>query len=477
MSLKNKTVLENKEVKLEVEVGAEAFESAVEKAYQKNKKNITLPGFRKGKATRKMIERVYGAEVFYEDAINIVYPEAYAQAVEEADIEPVDNAKVEIDTIGKEGFTFTATVVVKPEVELGKYKGIEVDKYIRKVTDEDIDAELTTLRERGGRQIDITDRASENGDTLNIDFEGFVDGVPFDGGKAEGYDLKLGSGSFIPGFEEQLVGKNVDDQLEVNVKFPDDYHAENLAGKDAVFQVKIHAIKATELPELDDEFAKDVSEFDTLDELKKDIADRTAKARDDASNQDVEDKIVNAVIDDMKVEIPPVMIERELDSVLMEFEYRLSGRGLDMDSYLKYTGMDKDAFRESMRPQAEKRVKTRLAFEKIIAAEELSVDEEAFEKAYEEMAKQYNIELDQVKQFVKKEDLENDLLFQKVMAFLKDEAKITEKDFKSVEERLEESKQKAAAKKKTTARKPRAKKADKPADDAKEADAQPVEDK
>ena len=434
MSLTSSTRTENTCV-LEISVPADQFKAAVDKAFKKNAPKITIPGFRKGKAPRAMIEKMYGEGVFYEDAINEIYPEAYSAAVDEAGIEPVDRAEIEVLEVGKEGFTFKATVTVKPEVSISGYKGIAAEKVIRKVTDKEVEAELTRLQERNGRIVDVDGRPAQLGDNAIIDFEGFLDGVPFEGGKGEKHSLTLGSGQFIPGFEDQIVGKNIGDSFDVNVTFPEEYHAENLAGKPAVFKVTLHGLKTRELPELDDEFAKDVSEFDTLDELKADLRAKLQERHDHQSNDQLENDLMDAVISKLEANIPQVMIENRIDDMVQDFEYRLQAQGLNLQTYLQYVGMELESFRKTFAQQGERQVKVRLALEKISALEGLSVSEEELNAEYERLSKAYNIEADKVKSFLPASELTKDLLANKAIDLVRDSAVITEK---AAEEKTEE---------------------------------------
>ena len=362
MSLKSSNKIDTNRYELEVEVDAAAFEQAVQKAYLKENKKITLPGFRKGKAPRAFVEKYYGEQVFYEDAVNALYPDALDAAITEAGLDVIED-KIDFDVkqVGKEGFTFTAAVTTKPEVTIADYKGITVTKKSAEITEEDIDAEIKKVQDRNSRLITVEDRAAENDDVAVIDFEGFVDGVAFEGGKAENYSLTLGAGQFIPGFEEQVVGHNTGDEFEVNVKFPEEYQAEELKGKDAVFKIKLHEIKRRELPAVDDEFVKDVSEFDTLDAYKADLKEKLAAAREKQVNDDVENQLIDKLVEAVQAEIPEAMFENKVNENIREFGYRLQSQGLDIDSYIKYTGMDMEGFRKGFRPKAERQEKVRHA--------------------------------------------------------------------------------------------------------------------
>ncbi len=435
---------------LEITIDGEKFEEAVNKAYLKQRKNIAVKGFRKGKAPRSFIERVYGEGVFYEDALEILYPDAVAEAIEEAGLDVVDNPfDLEVPEIGKNGVTLKLKVTVKPEVKLGEYKGLKASKPAVKVTADEVKAELSRMQEQNSRMITVEDRAVEDGDTTVIDFEGFVDGVAFDGGKAEGYSLVIGSGQFIPGFEEQIIGHNAGDEFDVNVKFPDEYQ-ENLAGKDAVFKIKLHEIKKKELPELDDEFVKDVSEYDTLDQLKKSIkADIEKQKKEDADNK-ATNELLEAVANGIEAEIPPVMIEKEIDNLVNEFAYRLQMQGLDFDTYLQYTGMEKDAFRENYKANAEAQVKLQLALEAIVKAENIEVTEDELNEEYAQLAKAYNMEADVIKKSVSPDALAGDIKSKKAIEVIKSSAVITE----------EKASAKKTGEKKESAKKSTAKKAD-----------------
>lgn len=427
MSLVENKNVETNKFELTVKVDADKFEPAIERAYRKNVKKIDVQGFRRGKAPRKIIEKIYGEGVFFEDAINELYPAALQEAVEEAGLDLVARPQVEITDAGKDGFTFTALCVVRPEVAVKDYKGIAVEKEIVPVTDEDIDAKLKGMQEKNGRMIDIEDRPAQNGDTVVFDFDGYVDGVAFDGGKAERFDLVLGSGQFIPGFEDQIVGKSIGEEFDVNVSFPEDYHAEELKGKPAVFKCKLHEIKEKELPALDDEFAKDASEFDTLDELKADLRKKAEEANEKSASDAVENKLIDVVIENMEAEVPEEMIEARIDDMIRDFEYRLQSQGLNLETYLQYTGMDKNSFRFTFKVQAEKQVKIRLALEKIVEVENITVDDEAVEAEYAKLADAYKMEVEKIKSFVPAEEFVKDLAVNKAIDLIKDTAVITEK--------------------------------------------------
>lgn len=427
MSLKNATKKENNRVELEIEVDAATFEAAVDAAYRKDIKDITIPGFRKGKAPRSLVEKMYGEGMFYETAVNDIYPSALDEAIKASDYEYVeDKIDFDVQSVGKDGLKFTAVITVKPEVELGEYKGLEATKTVAPVTDEDVDAEIKMLQERNSRMVSVDDRAAEMGDTVTFDFEGFVDDVAFEGGKAENHALLLGSGQFIPGFEEQLVGKKVDEECDVNVTFPEEYHAADLAGKPAVFKCKIHEIQTKELPELNDDFAKDVSDFDTLDELKADSKQKLEERRAAAAEEAVSEQLVDGLLGILNADIPAAMFENSIEESVRDFEYRLQSQGLNLDMYMQYTGADKDTFRESFREQAEKKVKMRLILEKIAKLENIVPTAEDLEAEYNRYAEMYNMEADKVKAFIPEQALSEDLAVQKAMDFVKENAKIKE---------------------------------------------------
>ena len=427
MSLTKSEVIEKNRYELQFSVDKATFDAAVSAVYRKQAKNITVPGFRKGKAPRSVIEKMYGTGVFYEDAINDLIPAAYTAAAAESALEIVGQPEFDVVSIDENGLVLSAKVYVKPEVEIKDYCGIEVEKEVEAVTDEDVEREIETIRERNSREIDVTDRAAEMGDTTVIDFEGFCDGVAFEGGKGTDYALKLGSGSFIPGFEEQIVGKSIDEEFDVNVTFPEEYHAAELAGKPAVFKVKIHAITRVELPELDDDFAKDVSEFDTLDEYKADIKAKIEKRHETAAENAVEDKLVEVLIEKLEADIPEVMYDVETENFVRDYDTRLRSQGLDLKTYFKYTGMDLDSLRAQMRPQAERQVKARLALEKIAALESLEATEEDINGEYEKIASAYGIEVQQVKDSIDAAAIAEDMKVKKALDLVKEKAVITTK--------------------------------------------------
>ena len=427
MSLTKSEVIEKNRYELQFSVDKATFDAAVNAVYRKQVKNIAVPGFRKGKAPRAIIEKMYGTGVFFEDAINDLIPEAYTEALKEAAIDAVGQPEFDVVSIDENGLVLSAKVYVKPEVEIKDYLGIEVEKEVVAVSDEDVDREIETIRERNSREIDVTDRPAEMGDTTVIDFEGFCDGVAFEGGKGTDYALKLGSGSFIPGFEEQIVGQSIDEEFDVNVTFPEEYHAADLAGKPSVFKVKIHAITKVELPELDDDFAKDVSEFDTFAEYKADVKAKIEKRHEASAENAVEDKLVEALIEKLEADIPEPMFVAETENFVRDYDTRLRSQGLDLNTYFKYTGMNLDSLREQMRPQAERQVKARLALEKIAALENLEATEEDINAEYEKIAAAYGIEIDQVKASIDSDAIAADMKVQKAMELVKEKAVITVK--------------------------------------------------
>ena len=394
--------LEKNMARLTIEVDAEKFTEAVKKAYNKNKGKMSGPGFRKGKVPQAMIEKMYGPEVFYEDAANILIPDAYSDELEaNRDIEVVSQPSIDVVQMEKgKNFIFTAEVALKPPVELGKYKGVKIEKIDTQVTDEDIDKEIRREQEANARTITVTDRPVKEGDTAVIDFEGFIDDEAFQGGKGENYSLVIGSGSFIPGFEDQLIGKNTGDETEVNVTFPEDYNAKDLAGRDAVFKVKINEIKEKELPELDDEFASEVSEFDTMEEYREDIKKNLAEKKEKEAGEKKEDAVIEAIIKDSKMEIPDAMIETQTKTMVNDYARRLQSQGLSLEQYFMFTGLDMDKFMEQMRPGARKRIESRLVLEAIVAAENFEVSDEEYEKELERMAEESHIEVDKLKEYI-----------------------------------------------------------------------------
>lgn len=441
MELKNTEKQEHSVVALTIEITKAEFEAAKDKAFKKTGKNITVPGFRKGKAPRKMIEKLYGEGVFFEEAFNIIYPDAMEMAVEKSGIKPVGRADVDLGDPAEEGgLTIIAKVPVEPEVELGEYKGIEVEKETVKVLQADVKAELNRMAQRNARTETVERKAKKN-DTVDIDFEGFVDGVPFEGGKAEHHELTLGSGAFIPGFEDQLIGCKAGDEKDVVVTFPEEYHAKELAGKEATFKCKVHKVEETILPEIDDEFAKDVSDTcETLDDLKKEITERLKAERQEAADNAFEEKVLDAVIDGMKADIPAAMIDAQVDTIVQDFGYRLQMQGMGLEQYLKMTGTEMGAFRAMFQSQAERQVKTRLALQKVVELEGITVSDTELEEEYAKMAEQYKMEVEKVKAIVSKEALEGDLKISNALEFIKKNAKVKKAaKKKATEETTEET--------------------------------------
>ncbi len=424
MALKSSTLKETNTYEVEVFVEGAVFMDAVNKVYKKEAKKINVPGFRKGKAPRAVIEKLYGPEVFYDDAMQECYPEALDAACKEADLKVVTVTGLEATDVSKDGFTFVATVVVEPEIGIKDYKGIEVEKLSTEVTDEMIDEEIERVRERNSRMVTVEDRAAENGDTAVIDFEGFCDGEAFEGGKAEEYNLELGSGSFIPGFEEQIVGHNAGDEFTIDVKFPEEYQNEGLKGKDAQFKIKLHEIKNKELPEVDDDFVKDVSEKDTVAEYRDELKEQVAKRLEGEAERDLDDKLTNVIIEKVEGEIPQQMFDNEANQMLREMDMRLRQQGMDLNTYMKYTGMDANAMAEMYKPEAERRVKMRLALEKIAQLEDIKPTQEDIDGEYAKMAEAYNMEADKIKEIIPVESVTEDLGVQLAMKLIKDSAVI-----------------------------------------------------
>jgi len=449
MNLKSKNNVETNKYELVLEVSAEEFNEAILKVYKKEVKKMNIPGFRKGKAPRAFVEKYYGEQVFFEAAVDSLYRTMVNEAIEKSELKVISMNDFKIDEIGKEtGVTATLTVITKPEVEIKGYKGLEVAKEPVVVTDGEVDTEIDRVRERNSRMVPVEDRAAENGDIVTIDFDGYVDEKQFDGGKAERYDLTLGANQFIPGFEEQVIGHSIGEEFDANVTFPEEYHADELRGKDAVFKIKLHEIKKKELPELDDEFVKDVSEFDTLDEYKEDIKKGLLEKKEQSANGDIENQIVDKLCEQLEAEIPHEMVHNEVHDMMDQFSYRLQSQGLDLDTYLKYTNMTKDDMHEQYEGQAERQVKIRLALEKIAVTEEITATDEELDAEYEKLAKAYEMPLDNVKNMVSSDMVSADIVNQKVMDFIKDNAKITEA---VKEEPKEESEEESA--KKTNAKK------------------------
>ena len=422
LSKKTKSKTEKNQYELEITVERETFGAAVDAAYRKNAQNINVPGFRKGKAPRALVEKMYGKGLFYEEAINACLPEAYEAAAKESKLDIVGQPQFDIVSVGDEGLVLKAVVYVKPDVKIENYLGIEVEKKVVEVTDEMVEEEVTRVRERNARTKDVTDRAAKMGDSVNINFDGSVDGVAFDGGKAENFDLKLGSGQFIPGFEEQVADHNIGDEFDVNVTFPADYHAENLAGKAAVFACKLNGIKETELPEADDEFAKDVSEFDTIAEYKADVRAKIQERNEKQAENEFEEKLIDALLEKLEADIPAVMFDEETDNFVRDYEGRMRMQGLDLATYFKYTGTTIETLKEQLRPQAEKQVKVRLALEKIAKLEKLSVTAKDVEAEYKRIAEAYNMPVDKVKELVAKDGITADLKVKAAIDLVKEKA-------------------------------------------------------
>ncbi len=409
---------------VEIKFSAEEFEASINAAYNKKKKNISIPGFRKGKATRKLIETHYGAEIFYEDAVNALYNNNIVEAVDKTGLKVVNVSDVEVKDVSKEdGVTFNVVLTTKPEVNVSDYKGLEVKKTVKTVDDDAVMAEIDKMRSRNGRIITVEDRAAQMGDTAVIDFEGFLNGEAFEGGKGEMFPLELGSGQFIPGFEEQIVGKNVGEEFDVNVTFPEDYQAENLKGQATVFKCKLNELKGKELPELDDDFVKDVSEFDTVDELKADVKAKLEKAAADAAEQSVDNALVDAIIEKMEAEVPEIMYENRINDIVREWSQR---NRISVEDYMKYTGVTVEQFRASFKEIAKKQVDLRLALEKIAELEGVEATDEDLEKEYNEMAEQYKMDVEQVKAAIPAQALKDDIVVEKALTIVRDSAKIEE---------------------------------------------------
>ena len=418
--------LENNMAKLTIEVPADDLEKALQSAYMKQKNKIAMPGFRKGKVPRQMIEKMYGPEIFYDDAANTLIPKAYSEAYEECELEIVSRPEINVVQIEKgKSFIFTADVATKPEVKLGEYKGLEVDKVSTRVTQKEVDAKIQEEAEKNAREVVVTDRAVADGDEVILDFEGFVDGVAFEGGKGENYPLTIGSGSFIPGFEEQLVGAEAEKEVEVKVTFPEDYHAEELKGKEAVFKCTVHEIKAKELPEIDDEFAAEVSEFDTLEEYKADVKAKIKeqKAADGKRNQ--EDQAVEQAVKNAEYEIPQPMIETQTTQMVEDFAQRIQSQGITLEQYFQFTGLTAEKMMEDMRPQAIKRIETRLVLEAVAKAENIEITDEKIDEELAKMAESYNMEVEKLKEFMgenEKKQMKEDLAVQEAVTFLVENA-------------------------------------------------------
>lgn len=429
--------LEKNMAKLTIEVAAEEFEKAVQAAYMKNKNKITIPGFRKGKAPRVMIEKMYGTGIFFEDAANALIQREYPKAADESGLDIVSYPEIDVVQVEKgKSFIFTAEVAVKPEVTLGEYKGLEVEVAPVEVTEEEVAAELKREQENNSRTIDVDDRAVAQGDMVTLDFEGFVDGEAFEGGKGTDYPLTIGSNSFIPGFEDQLVGAELNTEVEVNVTFPENYHANDLAGKPAVFKCTVKTIKVKELPELDDEFAKDVSEFDTLDEYKADIEKNLRERKEGVAKREREDKAVDAVIANAQMDIPEAMIQNQIQQLMNDFVQRMQAQGLSIDQYYQFTGLDQAKIQEQMRPQALKRIQSRLVLEKVAEVENIQISDEKFEEELKTMADMYKMEVEKLKELMgdaEKEQMKKDIAVQEAVTLVAESAKVVEKKEEAAE--------------------------------------------
>ncbi|MBE7041789.1 MAG: trigger factor [Ruminococcaceae bacterium] len=447
------SVLDKKEkntVDFTMTVKAETFAEAMDRAFRKNVKNIAIPGFRKGKAPRKLIERTYGEAIFYDDAIDFVFPAEYEAAIKELDLEPVDVPKLDVKEIGSgKDLVMAISVTVKPEVALGEYKGIKLEEIVHTVEDADVDRELSQKQERNSRLVTVEDRAVKEGDIANINFEGFVDDVAFPGGKGENYDLTIGSGQFIPGFEEQIVGKNTGDEFDVNVTFPEEYHAEDLKGKPAVFKVKVNSIQYKELPELDDEFAKDVSEFDTLDALKADIRAKLEADAEKATKQEKENAAIDKLVTETEIDVPDCMITNRVEAIIRENNMRMAQQGLTFEQYLSFMGSTIDQFKDMMRPNAEKQVKANLILEAIVKKEAFEITDEMLNAKIVEMAEMYKMDADKLKENIGEADSENlkeDMKMEMAVALIVDSAKWSKAKAKAADK----AEEKPAAKKTTT---------------------------
>lgn len=446
MSLKGTKKVDTNRYELEIAIDGAKFGEACKKAYRQNVKKMNIPGFRPGKAPQSFIEKMYGENVFYEDALNILYPEAVESAIEESGLTYVDDKiDTEVVSIGADGVDFKVTITVSPEVTLGDYKGIKAEKLKVNVTDDEVTEEINRMADRNARMVSVEDRAAKLDDIAVIDFEGFIDGKAFDGGKGEAFSLTLGSGQFIPGFEDQIVGHNIGDEFDVNVDFPAEYQAEELAGKPAVFKVKLHEIKVRELPEIDDEFAKDVSEFDTLDELKTDIKTKAIEGKQKIADEQVENDIVDAIVNGMTVEIPEAMINNRVNQMVQDFAYRLQMQGMNIETYIQYTGSTLDEFKATFAPQAEKQVKVRLALEKVVELENIEVTDADVDAQIEKMAADYGMTAEQIKNAVPAKEIAKDLAVNKAIDLVKESAVITEVDAKT--EKAEKPAKKATSKK------------------------------
>ncbi len=471
MSLKGSKKIETNRYELDITISGEDFRKAINEVYKQKAGKIEVKGFRKGKAPLHIIEQLYGEGVFYEDALNLLYADSLTEAAKEAGLTVIDD-KMDFDLVSinkKDGVEFKVKLTTKPEMDIDGYKGLKAEKVKAAVSDEEIEAELKQNAERNARMVDAGDRAAKDGDITVIDFDGYVDGKQFDGGKAEGYSLTLGSGQFIPGFEEQIVGHKAGDEFDVNVKFPKEYGAEELADKDAVFKIKLHEIKVKELPAIDDEFAKDISEFDTLAELKEDYKKKALERKEKSADEDVENQLIEQLIENLKGEIPEAMFNNRAEQNVKEFGYRLQMQGMDINTYMQYTGSNIEELKKNMRPQAENQVKVRLALEAVAKKENLKATDEDIESEYKSMADAYGMKAEDIKARIPAEEVAEDLAVKKAIEFIKAEAKITEVDKKTekkpaakkITAKTTAAKKTIAAKKTTAAKKPAAKKTDK----------------
>lgn len=426
MILKKNEKLEDGRYLLEFLVDRAAFDAAVSNVYHREAKKINIPGFRKGKAPRAIIEKMYGKEVFYEDAVNDIIPDNYAEAAKESALKIVGRPEIEIVSIDDEGVLLSAKVYVEPEFDIDGYKGLKATKTVAPVTDEEVDKEIQTVRDRNSREIEVTDRAVQNGDKTVIDFEGFVDGQAFEGGKGEKYALTIGSGSFIPGFEDQIIGHNINDEFDVNVKFPEEYHEKSLAGKDSVFKVKLHSIANVEYPELDDDFAVDVSSFNTFAEYRADVKAKMEKRHDSEAERGVDEQLNKELAELVTVSIPEPMIEAEVDNSINEYDSNFHRQGFSLEAFLKMTGQTIEQIRDQLRPMASERVKVRLALEKIVSKENIEVNDEEVENEYKAIVDAYGVDLDTVKNAIAVEDIKKDLAVRKAYDLVRDNAVITD---------------------------------------------------
>ena len=424
MELLNINDIATNQKELEIKIDKATFDAEIEKAYKKNVGKMNIPGFRKGKAPKSMIEKIYGKGVFYEDAINAILPTAYSEALEASKLDVVSRPEIDIKDVNDEGVIVLAKVFVKPEVKVSEYKGLKANRDAIEITDEAVDTEINRVRERNARVIEVTDRAAKLGDEVVFDFDGYCDGVQFDGGKAEKYTLKLGSGQFIPGFEDQIVDKNIGENFDVNVTFPEDYQEASLAGKAATFKCLIHNIKENELPEFNDEFVKDVSEFDTVDEYKADVKARLEKDANKAADVKVDEQLMEALVANLEGEIPECMFENEVENCIADYENRLRYQGLSLDMFMKYTGQTIDTLKTQFRPQAEKQVKTRLALEYVAKTEGLVATEEDINEEYKKIAEGYGIEIEKVKEAIKDDAVSADVVVGKAVLFIRDNAAV-----------------------------------------------------